>query len=264
MAIEPTRGGADAALLARYDREARAEAEAPAGLAVERRDGVVSLVGHYNIVLHSELHARDVEKVAGEFAARYRQLGQDLEWPIYAHDDAVDLPRHLAAHGFVIDYTATLLVMDTHAACAAIPATAGADIRRITDAAGLEDYARASVEVFGIDDGQFGAFAGRLGDPRLALYAAYADGRAVAAGRLETDSRRGFGRLFGGGVSPAYRGRGLYRGLVAARAQRAREIGVEYLATTALESSRPTLERLGFRALDTMTCWLLRVRTRID
>ncbi len=262
MAIEPARHGPDTELLARYDREVRAEPEAPAGFAVEKCHGVVSLIGHFNIVLHSELRAGDVERVVGEYAARYRERGQDLEWHIYSHDGPIDLPRHLAAQGFVIEHTATLLVMDTGAACAAIPASAGVDIRRITDAVGLRDYVSAGIEAFGTDDGQFDASAGRLDDPHLALYAAYADGRPVAAGRLETDSRCGFGRLFGGGVAPAHRGRGFYRGLVAARAQRAREIGVATLATTALESSRPILERLGFRGLDTMTCWLLRAGTR--
>ena len=258
MAIEPTRYGPGTALLARYDREARAEPEAPSGLAVERHEGVVSLVGHLNIVLHCELRAGDAERVVRSLAARYRQLGRDLEWHVYSHDRPVDLPRHLAAQGFVIQHTATLLVMETEVACATMPLAAGADIRRITDAAGLTDYARVGIEAFGTDDRQFDAFAGRLREPRLALYAAYADGRAVGAGRLETDSRRGFGRLFDGGVSPAYRGRGLYRGLVAARARRAGEIGVDYLATTALESSRAILERLGFTALGSMTCWLLR------
>ena len=192
-------------------------------------------------------------------AARKMELGQELEWHVYAHDGATDLARYLATHGFVVRHVATLMVMDTDAACTAILPAIDADIRRVTDLAGLKDYARAGIEAFGIDDRHMEAFGRRLNDPRLRLFTAYADGRAVAAACLETGGRSGFGRLFSGGVAPTYRGRGLYRGLVAARAQAARELGVAHLVTTALDTSRPIFEHLGFRALSTMTCWLLPV-----
>ena len=246
-------------LLGRYDRELRAQPEAPPGLVVEKCRGVVSVVGYFNAVLHWDLHPEDAETVVDAFATRYAGLGQELEWHVYAHDGAADLPRHLAAHGFIVGDVATLMVMETDAACAAIPPAADADIRRVTDLDGLREYADAGIEAFGTDDRQMEAFGGRLDDPRLRLFTAYAAGQAVAAGRLETDVRSGFGRLLGGGVAPAHRGKGLYRGLVAARARAARELGVAHLVTTALETSRPILERLGFRPLSTRTCWLLPV-----
>ena len=246
-------------LLERYDRELRARPEASPGLAVERCHGVVSLVGYLNLVLHWELRPEDAETVVRAFAARYAERGQALEWHVYAHDGATDLARHLAAHGFIVRHVATLMVTDTDAACAAIPPVVDADIRRVTDLDGLQDYAEAGIAAFGIDDKQMEAFGRRLDDPRLRLFTAYAAGRPVAAACLETGGRSGFGRLFSGGVAPAYRGTGLYRGLVAARAQAARELGVAHLVTTALESSRPIFEHLGFRALSTMTCWLLPV-----
>jgi GNAT superfamily N-acetyltransferase len=50
----------------------------------------------------------------------------------------------------------------------------------------------------------------------------------------------------GGAVRPRFRGRGVYRALVAARARIAGQAGVEGLAVWGAPSSAPTLARLGF------------------
>ncbi len=50
-----------------------------------------------------------------------------------------------------------------------------------------------------------------------------------------------------------WRGRGLYRALIAFRARIAAERGYRYLQVDASDQSRPILERLGFVALTTTT-----------
>lgn len=69
------------------------------------------------------------------------------------------------------------------------------------------------------------------GEPAAAAYAAY-----TPLGVL----------LFGGATLPAFRGRGAYRALVAARAEEAAARGTPALVTHAGRMSRPILERLGF------------------
>lgn len=60
--------------------------------------------------------------------------------------------------------------------------------------------------------------------------------------------------LLGAVVLPEHRGRGLYRALVAARAQQARQRGLAWLTTHAIESSSaPILARLGFAEVCRMT-----------
>jgi GNAT superfamily N-acetyltransferase len=63
--------------------------------------------------------------------------------------------------------------------------------------------------------------------------------------------------LYGGGTDPAWRGRGVYRALVAARSAEAKARGYRYLFVDARETSRPILERLGFEALATVRGWTL-------
>jgi len=62
-----------------------------------------------------------------------------------------------------------------------------------------------------------------------------------------------FAGLWGGSTLPAWRGRGIYRAMVAARAQRAAARGVRYLQVDASDDSAPILRRLGFRAVTTTT-----------
>jgi predicted acetyltransferase len=57
------------------------------------------------------------------------------------------------------------------------------------------------------------------------------------------------GFLAFGGTHPDWRGRGAYRALVRARWDEAARRGVPVLATHARPTSRPILERLGFRTL---------------
>jgi len=52
---------------------------------------------------------------------------------------------------------------------------------------------------------------------------------------------------------PGWRGRGVYRALVAHRARVAAERGYRYLQVDASDESRPILERLGFHPLTTTT-----------
>jgi GNAT superfamily N-acetyltransferase len=82
---------------------------------------------------------------------------------------------------------------------------------------------------------------------------AWAGGTAVSAARVEFHPGTGFASFWGGGTVPAWRGRGVFRSLVAYRAALARAGGFRYLQVDALPASRPILGRLGFTELATTT-----------
>lgn len=75
----------------------------------------------------------------------------------------------------------------------------------------------------------------------------------VSAARMETHPGTDFASLWGGGTVAEWRGRGIYRSLVAFRTRIAAERGYRYLQVDASSMSRPILERLGFAALSTTT-----------
>ena len=78
-------------------------------------------------------------------------------------------------------------------------------------------------------------------------------GDVVCAGWLTLTPGSDFAGLWGGSTLAAWRGRGIYRALVAARARLARAHGVRFLQVDASDDSRPILERLGFVAITTTT-----------
>ena len=94
----------------------------------------------------------------------------------------------------------------------------------------------------------------RAADPQgLRVFVAEAGGLTVSAGWVRFPSETEFVTLWGGATLPAWRGRGIYRALVARRAKLAAERGRRYIEVDASDDSRPILERLGFVPVTTTT-----------
>lgn len=79
------------------------------------------------------------------------------------------------------------------------------------------------------------------------------EGEIVCAAGMFLWPGRDFAGLRNGTTVPAWRGRGVYRSLVAARAGIAAGRGVKYLHVDATGGSLPILRRLGFRGVTTTT-----------
>ena len=71
----------------------------------------------------------------------------------------------------------------------------------------------------------------------------------MCSGWFRVEEGTPFGGPWGGSVHPDFRGQGLYRAMIQARAEDARARGLRYLLVEAGDMSRPILLRLGFRAL---------------
>jgi GNAT superfamily N-acetyltransferase len=87
----------------------------------------------------------------------------------------------------------------------------------------------------------------------IAVMVAEAGGDVVSAAWLVFRAGTEFASLWGGSTLPAWRGRGIYRALVAARARLATARGVRLLQVDASDDSAPILRRLGFHAVTTTT-----------
>lgn len=93
-----------------------------------------------------------------------------------------------------------------------------------------------------------------VSDPEnLVVFMAEASGEVVSPAWLEINPGTDFAGLWGGSTLPAWRGRGIYKALVSARARVAATRGVKYLQVDASADSEPILRRLGFRAITTTT-----------
>lgn len=245
-------------LLALYDAEMRADPPPDPRVRCERAGAVVREIGDPHCVIYADLTGADADAVIADQAAFARATGTGVAWKVFGHDRPPDLGRRLRAAGFAPGKSETLMAFDLAAGAPQAPHAPGVEARRVASHADLAEWAAVSGTSFGRDDRwRIEGYATRLADPTIGLFLAWADGRAVASARLELPPGRSIASLWGGGTLPAYRGRGVYRLLVAARGEEALRRGYRYLAVEARGTSRPILARLGFVPLTEITEWTL-------
>ncbi|MDQ1721506.1 MAG: hypothetical protein QOI26_1240, partial [Pseudonocardiales bacterium] len=90
----------------------------------------------------------------------------------------------------------------------------------------------------------------------LAIFVAEAGSRLVSVAWLVRSPGTDFATLWGGATLASWRSQGIYRALVARRAQFAVQVGNRYLQVDASADSAPILQRLGFVAVATTTPYL--------
>jgi GNAT superfamily N-acetyltransferase len=171
--------------------------------------------------------------------ARMRELPGHVEWKYYSHDGP-ELRERLLAAGLEPEDEETVVVAE---AASIPPPPADVELRLAT-----EEFDELAARVFGRRY--------ELPDKAVAVVA-MADGEPVSGCRVDFEDDVEFAGLFGGVTLPEYRGRGLYRAIVARRAELARERGYRWLYSDALPTSRPILERLGFSAMTTTTPFVI-------
>ncbi|MFF1261611.1 MULTISPECIES: GNAT family N-acetyltransferase [unclassified Streptomyces] len=249
------------AVLSRFDRQMRrnAEPDGPGGR-VERVDGVVrqtgAEVGSWNGVVWSDLDENSADAAIAAQVRHFTELGREFEWKVYGHDLPHDLPQRLTAAGFVPEPVETLLVAEVADLPTDVPPPGGIRLLPVTDETGVDLMSQVHDKAFGRSLGltRQQLLAQLAEDPDAApAVLALAGDVPVSAARMETHPGTDFASLWGGGTVAEWRGRGIYRSLVAFRTRIAAERGYRYLQVDASSMSRPILERLGFTALSTTT-----------
>ena len=213
----------------------------------ERLTRVVAVDGSWVSVLWSDLSDADADAVIQAELARWEV--PYLEWKHYSGDRPADLPARLVGAGLTPEGPETVLVGDLAELELPEPPVDGVRVATVDDEAGVDALLRSHLEVFGdVHPGTAPALRAALTRrPRpVEAVVAWAGERPVAAARIEFAEGSDFAGLFGGGTAADWRGRGIFRALVARRAARARERRVRYLYVDAVPMSRPIFERLGF------------------
>ncbi|MGW1005792.1 GNAT family N-acetyltransferase [Streptomyces sp. NPDC002520] len=252
-----------ATVLALYDRDMRegARPDGP-GARIERAGAVVRQVADaqgWNGVLWSGLDAASADRAIGEQIARFTALGRDFEWKLYGHDEPADLGARLTAAGLRAEPEETLMIGETARLAVDAKPPTGVRFVPVVDPAGVDLVVDVHDKAFGTDGTQLrhrlhAQLAAHPGTAVAVL--ALADDEPVGAARIELTPGTRFAGLWGGGIVEAWRGRGIYRALVAHRARVAADHGYRYLQVDASPMSRPILARLGFHVLSTTTPYL--------
>lgn len=232
---------------------------ADAGSRVEREPRITRIVSDgdgWNCVLWSDLTPDNADAVIAAQVSRFSPVGRAWEWKYYSYDQPAGLPGRLQTAGFVPEPAETLLVAEIADLNLDSSPPAGVELVPVTTQETASALVRVHDEVFGGDHRAIGSaiLAALESQPHpLEAVVAMAGGTAISAGRAEFPDHTDFASLWGGGTLPDWRGRGVFRALVAHRARQARERGYRYLQVDASPDSRPILQRLGFIELATTT-----------
>ena len=247
-------------LLAVYDDQLRGTSESadvPTSM-----DGPVIRVEYPNrgFVSYRSLEGLDSAEVDALIARQrdyFAAKGQSVEWKLRGHDLPADLPERLRAAGFEPEEQETVLVAESADIVERLRGRTSVDgitIGLVNDRADFERIAAMESTVWNDDwswltDDLVRRHATGLTD----IYVAEADGEVVSAAWAVYKKGTEFTGLWGGSTLAEWRGKGIYKALVAVRAARAVELGYKYLHVDASDDSSPILQRLGFLAVTTTT-----------
>lgn len=256
-------------VLSAFDEQVRRNPDGAApDCTVERDEHVVRCLGGpggWSGVTWCDLDESSADAAIAEQVERFAGLTHSWEWKHYSHDRPDNLPERLLGAGFVAEPSESLLVAEIAALDLEAPPPSGVRLVPVLDAAGADALVLVHGEVFGGDHASIRralAVAVRVEPSRpVAAVVAWAGPTPIAAGRVEFHRGTDFASLWGGGTVPAWRGRGVFRALVAHRARQAAARGFRYLQVDAVAASRPILLRMGFAELATTTPFIHRVGT---
>ncbi|MCX4977252.1 MULTISPECIES: GNAT family N-acetyltransferase [unclassified Streptomyces] len=248
------------AVLALFDRDMRegARPDAP-GARIEHVGKVVRQVGTergWSGVTWSDLDEASADEAIAEQIRYFTGLGREFEWKLYGHDQPEDLGQRLRDAGFTAQPEETLMIAELGDLVLDAEPPEGVHLLPVTDRAGVDLVADVHEQAFGTDGTRLRhqLLAQLTGDEdTVVAVVALAGDVPVSAARMELLPGARFAGLWGGGTVEAWRGRGIYRALVAHRARVAADRGYRYVQVDASSQSRPVLTRLGFQPLTTTT-----------
>ena len=249
------------ALCEAYDREQRIDIVYP-GLRKETLPHVVRFVRTVEtgrgFIPFTWLNGADPADVVREQVNYFGELNMPFDWMVCEHDPSPGLKEALLDYGFEPDLApgdpGAVLVLDLQAVPETL-ATPKREVQRITQPERLADVAHVMEQVWG---GRFAWLQPRLTahlaiPGYLSVYVSYEQDEPVCAGWTYYPAGSSFAGLFGGSTVSAYRRRGHYTALLAARVQEAVRRGRRYMLIYAGLESRPVVEKNGFSLL-TYSC----------
>jgi GNAT superfamily N-acetyltransferase len=258
-----------AALRAAYDEQLRVHVPGrpPDGVEMSWDGPLLRTIGFggRGWVEYRDLGGADGDAVDGLIARQVRyfgERGQGFEWKAHGHDLPADLTDRLRAAGFVAQPTETIMIGALSSVDLGARPPEAVVVREVTDASERGDL-RGITALEGAVWGEHDTLgwidhlaAERAADPgAMSIFVAEAAGLVVSAGWIRFPEGTDFGTLWGGATLREWRGRGIYRSLVAQRGRLAAARGLRYLETDASDDSRPILQRLGFVPVTTTTPW---------
>lgn len=182
----------------------------------------------------------------------FAALGSEVEWRFHDDDEPGDLRDRLSAAGFAPEAAETLMLGEAAELAIAPRLPESVTLRELSATADLERVRLVEEAVWGVDHAWLPeALAGEIAsssDPVVVIGAEHGED-LVGAAWIRMYSGTRFAGLWGGSTMPDWRGRGVYRAMVARRAQIALARGFDALQVDASPASAAVLTHLGMHAV---------------
>jgi GNAT superfamily N-acetyltransferase len=215
----------------------------------------ISKVGFWNGIVYSHFSTSVAEAVIADEISYFATLRRSFEWKIYSHDEPPDLLTRLQNRGFNIGAEESLMILDLQELSPDLSARnpEGITVTAVADDEGIGHFLSLEAAIWGAQADTTRAFLRTTLEPRFQghrAFIAYSREKPIGFGRVTVSQGSQFAGLWGGSVLPEFRGRGIYRALLAARIRHASRFdSVRYFRVDALPTSRPILERYGFERM---------------
>ena len=207
----------------------------------------------------SKLDDDVADEVIADQVAFFTSKAQGFAWRVYDADQPEDLGARLECAGLHLSYTSELMIAQVADVPRGVDLPTGTSLVSANDPTGIERLIEVHERVFELDHSQLrrSLLAQLANAPeKRELFVVMAGDVPVASARVDFLPDREFASLWGGSTLREWRGRGLFRALVAHRADAAASRGYRYLYVTASSQSRPVLERLGFASFGSVVTFM--------
>lgn len=232
---------------------------------IQAADGVVREIAVQgqgtSLVTWSDLDASTADDAITAQVDFFRRRREQFEWQLLGYDQPADLGERLIRAGLVPDEEEVLLFAPTEAVARDIAPPAGVRLVEVTDAAGVEAATSTQGELQAGSERRarhVRRLLSALADEerRTAVVVAMAGDEPVSSARITFGPGTEFAGLYSAATRPQWRGRGIYRAIVAYRARIAADHGLPYLRVETTTMSRPILRRLGFEPVTSTTTYV--------
>jgi GNAT superfamily N-acetyltransferase len=231
------------------------------GTHLEVMPNVVRAVGvAWNGIAFARFSTAEAETIIDQEIAHWNSVDRAFEWKVYSHDQPPDLISRLRKRRFKIGREEALMILDIEE----IPETLSVmpskaiKVEKVRDESRIADFLLVEQAIWNRTRLTHEQLASSLSDTleRDVGFLAYQDEKPVGFARLTASLDSAFAGLWGGGVLENFRGKGVYRALLAARIAEAKtRPGVRFLRVDALPTSQPILEKYSFvRVAKTWPC----------
>lgn len=200
----------------------------------------------------------DLDALIARQTAHFGERGLSVEWKTHGHDEPADLPDRLSAAGFEGEEPETVIIGEAGALARTPVLPDGVRIREVREHEDFLKIQRLQEEVWGGDfswvPDAMAHEVGDNGDPAVVIVAeSEDDGTVMCASWVRFHEGTEFASFWGGSTLENWRGKGIYKALVAYRANLAVARGYKYVQIDASDDSKPILRRLGLLAVASTT-----------